>query len=314
MLKLFFRRNRIILCIFRDLFIYSLLFICLMIDMIPVAKCEVQYNLPNEKYDTIAPSIPPGELTAQNIRFRSDQKYDVYSGPGKDYLRASNGKATVSTNDWIQVFGREDGWILIQYAIDKDHMRFGWISEKALPEFAAVKKLVFSPQRATLLNTTVVTDDPLFSQSALVTLPEGAVIYHLADMGDWSYIESISGDDVRGFVKHDLIRLGTVYDLKNCPSNDGTQILSGTIIIEQNNVEVEIEPCLFDNDRRITVSGFNIYDNIAGDLLLTINTTNTSGKFVSTGELPTSTTSLRIVPIFSGSKEAGDEWTVILEW
>lgn len=144
MLKMFFRRNRIILCIFRDLFIYSLLFICLMIDMIPVAKCEVQYNLPNEKYDTIAPSIPPGELTAQNIRFRSDQKYDVYSGPGKDYLRASNGKATVSTNDWIQVFGREDGWILIQYAIDKDHMRFGWISEKALPEFAAVKKLVFS--------------------------------------------------------------------------------------------------------------------------------------------------------------------------
>ena len=119
----------------------------------------------------------------------------------------------------------------------------------------------------------------------MVTLPEGAVIYHLADMGDWSYIESISGDDVRGFVKHDLIRLGTVYDLKNYPSNDGTQILSGTIIIEQNNVEVEIEPCLFDNDRRITVSGFNIYDNIAGDLLLTINTTNTSGKFVSTGEL-----------------------------
>ena len=53
MLKMFFRRNRIILCIFRDLFIYSLLFICLMIDMIPVAKCEVQYNLPNEKYDTI---------------------------------------------------------------------------------------------------------------------------------------------------------------------------------------------------------------------------------------------------------------------
>ena len=91
---------------------------------------------------TAVPSIPQGELIAEDVKFAKGEKYEVYSGPGKDYLHAADGKAAVSTNDWIQVFGKENGWILIQYEIDKDHMRFGWIPEKALPK-SSIPSTVF---------------------------------------------------------------------------------------------------------------------------------------------------------------------------
>lgn len=71
---------------------------------------------------------------AENIKFTSNKKYAVYSGPGENYFRGGNGKAAVSTNDWIQVFGRENGWIMLQYDITSDHMRIGWIQESALPK------------------------------------------------------------------------------------------------------------------------------------------------------------------------------------
>ena len=58
---------------------------------------------------TQAPAIPSGELSAQKIKFTGGQKFPVYSGPGAEYERAANGKASVSTNDWIQVFGSESG-------------------------------------------------------------------------------------------------------------------------------------------------------------------------------------------------------------
>ena len=74
---------------------------------------------------TLAPEIPAGELSANKIKFTGRQKFPVYSGPGTQYLRAANGKALVSTNDWIQVFGEENGWILIQYDLNSKHMRMG---------------------------------------------------------------------------------------------------------------------------------------------------------------------------------------------
>ncbi|MFR5785697.1 MAG: hypothetical protein ACLUHE_00155 [Christensenellales bacterium] len=40
-------------------------------------------------------------------------------GRGRDYPRAGNGKAAVGTNGWVQVFGQYEGWLLIQYHIDR---------------------------------------------------------------------------------------------------------------------------------------------------------------------------------------------------
>ena len=161
---------------------------------------------------TDPPAIPAGELTAQRIQFTGGQKYPVYSGPGENYLRANNGKAAVSTNDWIQVFGKQNGWIMIQYAIGKDHMRFGWINEKALPRNAQVEELRLDAVRVYTVVETAITDDPLFSGSMLAAVPECNYVTWLSTMGDWAYVEwfddEASPKPVRGFLPvNDLVHL-----------------------------------------------------------------------------------------------------------
>ena len=151
---------------------------------------------------SIPPEIPEGELEAESIKFTGGKKYSVYSGPGENYLRSGNGKAAVSTNDWIQVFGKENGWILIQYDISSDHMRFGYIKEKALPKKTDVKDLNFRNTAKDAVTATVaaLTDDPLYSQTKLLDIPESTPVRWLSSMGDWAYIEYEGKDKVRGFV------------------------------------------------------------------------------------------------------------------
>lgn len=70
-------------------------------------------------------------------------KWPVYSGPGTYYYRESNGKAAVSTNDWIQVFGREGEWALIQYRVSGNHFRFGYVPAEAVDNFLDIPELKF---------------------------------------------------------------------------------------------------------------------------------------------------------------------------
>ena len=148
------------------------------------------------------PSIPVGELSAKRVRFTSGQNFPVYSGPGEQYLRAANGKALVSTNDWIQVFGSENGWMLIQYDLSSSHMRMGYISLSALPKDASVNALNFVREDVVLLSAQTLTDDPLFSRSALMQLSAGDSLVRLARMGEWAYVETFDGrQPVRGFVQ-----------------------------------------------------------------------------------------------------------------
>lgn len=76
-------------------------------------------------------------LEAQAAAFPAGQRYAVYSGPGEDYLRGANGKAAVSTNASIQSFAKENGWIMIEYAIDDAHHRIGWIQEIVFADLCA---------------------------------------------------------------------------------------------------------------------------------------------------------------------------------
>lgn len=158
---------------------------------------------------TTAPDLPSdSELVAENIKFTGGKKYAVYSGPGKDYLRGAKNKAAVSTNDWIQVFGEDDGWILIQYAVNKDTYRFGYIDVKALPKKTAVKDLDFNTTLAVTVGDVRITDDPLHSQTALGTIPADEDILWFASMGEWAYIEAdIDNTPVRGFVLSSMIQI-----------------------------------------------------------------------------------------------------------
>lgn len=148
---------------------------------------------------TAPPSIPSGELKAQRIKFTGGQKYEVYTGPGANYLRAAGGKASVSTNDWIQVFGSENGYILIQYDISSSQNRFGYIPQSALPKSASVSPLNFNASDARITASCALTDDPLNSQSALAYLSAGDTVKWLAIMGNWVYVEAY-GQNARGFV------------------------------------------------------------------------------------------------------------------
>lgn len=150
---------------------------------------------------SVPPEIPgSSQLQAQNIQFTGGQKYDVYSGPGQQYERGANGKAKVSTNDWIQVFGTEGDYILIQYAISSSQMRFGYILKSSLPKKASVSPLVFDWSDAVITENTCVTDDPLNSVTKVRNLSAGDSVQWLAQMGNWVYVEVTGGTPLRGFV------------------------------------------------------------------------------------------------------------------
>lgn len=151
------------------------------------------------------PKIPDGTLQAKKIQFSSGKKYKVYQGPGFEYGQADNGKAFVSTNDWIQVFGMENDWIMIQYDITSKHMRIGWISVEALPKKAVVAELAFFPSIVSISRRADITDDPIYSRTAVASLKEDSQVNLLAVMGEWAYVESIDTQPIRGFVSLDAI-------------------------------------------------------------------------------------------------------------
>lgn len=149
-----------------------------------------------------APVIPAGGLQAERIHFTSGERFPVYSGPGEQYVRGAQGKAMVSTNDWIQVFGVTDGWAMIQYDITATHMRIGYIDAAALPKNARVGALALYPQSKLVGRSTQLTDDPLFSKESILQLKAGGEVTQLSTLGtDWTYVEVQSGDSLlRGFV------------------------------------------------------------------------------------------------------------------
>ena len=202
---------------------------------------------------TEAPALPEGsELTATEIKFAGGKKYAVYSAPDKGSIRGGNGKAKVSTNGWIQVFGKENGWILIQYSIDSGHYRFGYIDAASLPKKAEVADLDFYRMEATVGYPVSVTDDPLYSQSTLTTLTGGESVTWLATMGQWAYVE---GTDFRGFIPVDALSFPD-------SEGEGYEIYTGEDG-EQYDL-FEIRKLFYDRNHQVyAVSG--VYERVAED-------------------------------------------------
>ena len=138
------------------------------------------------------------------MKFRKNESYDVYSGPGKQYIRAADGKARVSTNGPIQVYGAEQDWILISYKTNGGGVRFGYISIDALAEPKKVSKLErYTVGMGKLTEQCAVVDDPIYGGSTVRVLPEDSPIDVLAVYGDWCFIDdSMTNKDspCRGFV------------------------------------------------------------------------------------------------------------------
>ena len=149
------------------------------------------------------PTIPEGTLKAQTVTLPSNQLFTVYSAPDDTSLRGAKSRACVSTNDWIQIFGYEGEWVMVQYDIRNSRYRIGYIERSVLPEDLDIDipRLRWTNIPMMTTATVKVTDDPLKSEKALTTLPEGTVVTRLTSLEEWTYVEGYKkGRKLRGFV------------------------------------------------------------------------------------------------------------------
>ncbi|MDD3213251.1 MAG: hypothetical protein PHY64_06240 [Eubacteriales bacterium] len=115
--------------------------------------------------------------------------YEVYSGPGKQYYREADGKACVSTNDWIQVFGRDGNWALVQYRVKGSLLRFGYIEKEAFRDFEKVPKLRFDSSMLWQDNQ-FVTSNPLSIGGDIFLTGGNVSLKRLATLDAcWVYVE-----------------------------------------------------------------------------------------------------------------------------
>ena len=142
-------------------------------------------------------ALPEGKTGS----FRKDEKYPVFSGPSEGFYRAANGKASVSTNDWIQIFGCENDMVLIQYAISSEKSRFGYIPAEAVKDQSQLEILEPAYLPANILKACSLTDDPLKSKGEVAQFQAGDAVRYLATFGDsWTYVETLTQPPMRGFV------------------------------------------------------------------------------------------------------------------
>ena len=186
-------------------------------EVLPQPTKEPQ---PTEEPQPQAPCIP--ELTAQPGHFPKKQRYAVYEaivgGDDVPNPRAGNGKAVVSTNGDIEVYALWKGHLLIGYAINDDRHRIGWIdgaipvtTQEDIPELP-YNRLPEENVYGVVHESAVLTDDPLYSQSSIVTMKRGTSVHVLARLDEWYLVQGYVGNDLRmGFLHQGKVDLDHGY-------------------------------------------------------------------------------------------------------
>ena len=168
---------------------------------------ELPEELPHKLKE---PEQEPTELVGTTEKWKNGKVYPVYYGPAKAYGRGAKGKASVSTNDVLTVYGRYKGCLLVSYEVSKNKIRFGWIlpadlSSKTIDKYG---ELEFSKDGdnidyfcGVLRQAADLTDDPVRSRDAITHMPAGNSVHVLAGYGDWYYVEGfVDGKLAMGFV------------------------------------------------------------------------------------------------------------------
>lgn len=242
---------------------------------------------------TSEPDLPASnELRSQEVKFDGGKSYNVYSAPDSTSLRGGKGKAKVSTNGWIQVFGQENGYILVHYSIDKNHYRFGYIGADSLPKKSSVSDLYFSPTDAWTVGKVSVTDDPLYSRAELASLPDNDPVTWLATFGNWAYIESSSGDLFRGFVPVSSLTTGRTFVLQNLPDENGRPVWYGELTVYPDGFfDYFAVPAQEGSLGNAAVSVLSVYDTVTEDVLSSVKA-DEDGVYRGSGVLRTGATGL----------------------
>ncbi|MBQ9325864.1 MAG: hypothetical protein IJ246_08840 [Clostridia bacterium] len=174
----------------------------------------------------------PG-LTGYVGRFPKGKTYEVYRGPGREYGRSANGKASVSTNDTVWIYGvrTPDGWMLISYGISGGRTRYGWIRTAGLPDsmFEYCPELVFPGDDgtdyvyATVRENARMVDVLDSDQDFIYPLQPGDSVHCLAEMNGWVLVETYAYDEPYwGFVRWESLdtRHGYAFTTKTIESSD----------------------------------------------------------------------------------------------
>lgn len=143
------------------------------------------------------------QLRFYELGWTPNKKLNVYSGPGKGYLRGADGKASaVMGEGTMYIAGRLDNWLLIMYWNSLGVSRVGYVNEDELGYKVEAATLVLDKTPAVLRRDAVLTDDAMAYESTLATLPAGTQVTRLAVYGDLAYVETVcQGRPVRGFVQ-----------------------------------------------------------------------------------------------------------------
>lgn len=157
------------------------------------------------------------------VELRKNQQLAVYSAPGASSWRGANGKASVSTNGHVWAAGWESGWLLVMYETNSGSVRVGYVDSAKLKGNVPVNNiLTFEYKAATVTGRCVLTDDPARTNSAIVTLGEGASVTYLTtyfNNNAWDYVETaVDGKVVRGFIpagKLDVYQSAELLEMEN---------------------------------------------------------------------------------------------------
>ncbi|MBR4538850.1 MAG: hypothetical protein IKO52_08405 [Clostridia bacterium] len=130
----------------------------------------------------------------------------VYTGPGFEYVRANNGKASYGGGS-CRIYGVTGDWVMIGYGLSSGDYRIGYIYRTALDTLTNLKgninySLAFQAYTAYADDYCRVTDDPVMNNKMMYTIPQGTAVTVLAAMGaSWTYVEvQTPSGPMRGFV------------------------------------------------------------------------------------------------------------------
>lgn len=137
--------------------------------------------------------------------------------------------AQISPDAILRELSWEEGYSLVQYALEDGSTPFGYVDENILTSETPCDAVTLLPRKAYTTEETAMTDDPFGTQRAIVSLPGHSQFTVLLDLGDWVFGEThqdylTPGDrrrDLnsgfyrrRGFVRKDHMRFGEAYPLK----------------------------------------------------------------------------------------------------
>ena len=144
--------------------------------------------------------LAPELSVLEDAAFEKRRSLEVYSAPGENTWRARN--ATVTTDDTVAIYGVENGWVLVSYAIGNGSRgRIGYIDDLTLDNPGKVKPLSFCALPMTLVTAAEGTDDPLRGREPILSLNKGDQVTLLAFMEDWAYVQSgLEGRVCRYFI------------------------------------------------------------------------------------------------------------------